>query len=209
MANVYSIFHKDESIFNMIANLTHWYSSLFLGPWNTLLALIRFTALLFWNKHSKIWSSVQFWLIIVLALLYPFLVNGYTFQNPFCFFNRQIEICHESQRAYIRFEMISNGIHVCLSASLGFATALARRFKLTEISADKRKFETHLLIQSFFSSILFGFYCVLGFFVDMVVDRKDEFNITDTVLLNSFQTIASCYSIYFHISSTLLLFGLS
>ena len=203
-------FLGSASWFTVSNNFIRWYSGLFLGPWNTLLAVNRCTAILLWNKHPKIWTGPSLIAILILALVYPFLVNGYMFKDTYCLFNREATNCESVDRELSTFEMVSNGINVCVSAGLGIVTALSRRLNFVKGSSEnKYKFETHLLIQSLISSIFFGFYCIFGILVAALVRRQKELQVTNSILMSLSSTMASCYYIYFHISATILLFLLS
>ena len=186
-----------------VANFQYWYSALFMGPWNTSLALNRFTAIVFWKQHGRIWSGSFLIAIIGFALLYPFIVNGYVLADSACFFDLHSPSCADLLQAVDDFKLKSTSSNVALAAFLGIFTALARRLNLIRISEDKRDFEKLLLIHSLISLLLFSVYLALGHLTPSVL------NLNDSVINILIEAIVQYYYIFFYISPTLLLFILS
>ena len=196
-------------VFISIASLFYWYSSLFLGPWITLLAVNRFTSIIFWKAHKRIWSRASFALILGVALAYPFIVNGYVIAEGDCFFDLESDICSEVFQMVESVQSISTGVHATLSALLGIVTALSRRLNLIQIAEDKRKFEKHLLFQSILLITLFAINQLLRCLVDHVINQGEDSTILDIVVYDLFEAIMEYFYIYLFTCPTWLLFILS
>ena len=200
---------KGATLIPLVSSLVSWYGQLFLGPWTSVLAFNRLTAVLFWSKHVKLWTGAPLLLIIAFILLYPFLVNGFLFANPYCMVNRDFGSCRDTQDIVQNSEMFSNGIHICLSAIFGFITALARRFNWIKMSEETSKFEGQLLIQSFLSSLFFVCYCIFAVICHFVIHHQANLNLTDSIVYNMLLVLNASYYTYFHLSATIVLFFLS
>ena len=189
-----------------IANLVNWYSTLLIGPWNTLLALNRFTAVLYWKSHSKIWTGLPLLAILVIFLLYPLMVDGWILKEFYCVTTPDADACTEVAESVRFVELLSNGINIFITAFLGFSTALASKFNLISLTTETKKFEKHLLIQSILSSLFFA--GSLGFIFGIKESPQNDlenFTVVQMILVG----IQQCYYTYFHMSATILLFFMS
>ena len=200
----------DTFIQNAIDSTLQIYYMLFAGPWNTVLALNRFTAVLFWKYHARIWSTpLHFRIILILLFLYPFIVNGHNYANFSCFKDIFASRCKIFFLDTETITAISNGINVLVALGLGIITALSRRLKLQKDVLQKQKFENHLLIQSLISSLLFGSFCLASFISARMMAMAVNATVNEYILSISLLGVANCTYMIFHFSSTILLFILS
>lgn len=189
--------------------LIQWYTTLFAGPWNTLLAFNRFTALFFWKQHSQIWSGLKLAIIHSALILYPFIINGYVLFNfeclsEFWFSQNCAYFSHESQNATI----YSNAIHAVFGLGYGLAAALGRKLFKSPSSQAKKSYETPLLIQSIISSILFCCNCISNYAAVNFIENAEE-SLQTYITTNILIFVTNATFVLFHCSSTILLFCLS
>uniref|UniRef100_A0AC35FLT5 Serpentine receptor class gamma n=1 Tax=Panagrolaimus sp. PS1159 TaxID=55785 RepID=A0AC35FLT5_9BILA len=185
-----------------MSNMLFYYCNLLLGPWNTLMALNRFTAIWFWKNHEWYWRNSIFIPALIVMLGYPFLVGIPVIltMDSVCFFHPFQENCIEDFGKEDFASTISNGIHVLLCAALGIITSLASRFNIIVTTPETKKLEQFLLIQSILSLIFFGFnlyYNLHGGIPD------------NEILEGIVEIFADSYTTFFKTSSTLLIFTLS
>uniref|UniRef100_A0A914PN10 Serpentine receptor class gamma n=1 Tax=Panagrolaimus davidi TaxID=227884 RepID=A0A914PN10_9BILA len=175
-----------------------------LGPWNTLMALNRFTAVWFWKRHSRIWR----WKFVALGIfgmfMYPFILSiNMIIKNSYCYIHpSDDEKCEKYDIAALFVGTISNGIHVIIAAVLGIITSLSSRCKIISVTPETRKFEQFLLLQSIISLILYGFDLYYTLTYNIEGDNT-------TLLRRVLNNLSESYYIFFRISSALLLFFLS
>lgn len=201
----------EESYFILFGNvMSEWYFEFILGPWNMVLAINRFTALLFWKKHSYIWSNRSFYVTLFLLLVYPLIATGFVvMENPECFLVMEKPECIHIFIKFDNIQMISNGLTVFISAILGIINVFVLRYKIINVIQSTKKMENHLLLQSLISSLFFGFYCLYATTIDVFYDKTEEQHVANSVLSSFLLALSNSYYLYFHLSATLLLFCLS
>uniref|UniRef100_A0A914P7W5 Serpentine receptor class gamma n=1 Tax=Panagrolaimus davidi TaxID=227884 RepID=A0A914P7W5_9BILA len=201
----------DASVFPEISpmkeinNIIQWYAKLFVGFWNTLLVLNRLTALIWWNKHSKIWEGKFFVGIVLILFVYPFILNGYSFGNP-CQLDIDDDECTEYMAESQNFAAIANGVNGVLSLIVGLFTAFAARFSVLA-SKSSQKYEKQLLIQSIISSFLFGSYCALTAAYSILYPYQNDKDFA--VLFDLTRDFSNLFYKIFYYSSAVLLVILS
>uniref|UniRef100_A0A914QJ06 Serpentine receptor class gamma n=1 Tax=Panagrolaimus davidi TaxID=227884 RepID=A0A914QJ06_9BILA len=191
----------DTKIVTEMNNIIQWYAKLFVGFWNTVLVLNRLTALLWWNRHSKIWDGKAFIVIIIILLAYPFIVNGYSFGNP-CLLEIEEDECTEFMAQSQNFMAIVNSANAIISLFVGLFTAFSARFSLSDAKSSQ-KYEKQLLIQSIISSFLFGSYCALTAAYSILYPHQNNVNLA--VLFDFIRDFSNLFYMIFHYSSAVSL----
>lgn len=102
-----------------IKNISQWYGSLIIGPWNVVLCLNRLTSILWYKKHQQIWSCKNFKIIFGILLIFPFLINGYSFSNIHCKTALYSNECKTFMKQIYFVVSISNGICALFSLVIG------------------------------------------------------------------------------------------
>ena len=153
--------HYTVPYVNVMANLAQWYFLYFLTCWNTVLALNRFTALVFVKYYSKFWSKRWLFFICVFMFLYPFLVNGYTFVVTFhCRINTYLPECIAFMVEDMSMMSYINTAHAIGSFIIGVISYMIIKFyqKKSSITIQAAT-EQKLLFFSIFSSTLLIIFC--------------------------------------------------
>ena len=197
--------HRHQTTLDDIASIVMWYATLLLGPWNTLMALNRFTAVKYWQSHSRYWTGWPLVGLIGVLLVYPFVVNGYVFSDPHCVMNPKDANCSAATRDARFAEFISNSANILVAAFLGYSTTVATRLNIITLTPETKKFERFLLFSSIVSTIFFFGNLLKVLFVGLVdPDPLPYSNLGQLLML-----LAQCYQSYFHLSATVLLFFVS
>ena len=182
-----------------INNAVQWYAKLFVGFWNTVLVLNRLTALLWWNKHERIWSGAPLAGIICILMAYPFAVNGYQlFGDLQCAFKG----CTNFVIASRNFAAIANGTNALIALILGVFTACSGRLQLSH-GKTAGKLEKRLLIQSIISTILFGSSCILTATYSILYPLRN--NLQYSIAFDFTRDFSNLFYMIFHYSSAILL----
>ena len=205
-------FIEDKDHFYFTASsIFKLYLTLLMGPWNTLLALNRFSAVKYWKTYQIYWTGKYLSIILIIFLLYPMVVGGYLLKDFYCLNSFTNPSCVNTVNETRLVELISNGINVFLALILGISTAIATRLNLMSLTPETRTFERHLLLQSVISAFLFGGNLIFVFVLD--IQKLKNFLGDDETIPNTMDlaliAVSGVYNIWFHISSTLLLFFVS
>ncbi|KAE9551885.1 hypothetical protein FO519_004907 [Halicephalobus sp. NKZ332] len=155
-----------------VSNFFLWYSYLHLGFWNTVLAFNRLTALMIPTKYKKIWNPITVTIIITLNTIFPFLINGYSFSNPYCRLFLYSPTCIDFLTANQYFISISNFFQALCSFIFGILSFVFLQSRLQN-SVKPSNLDKSLLVQSFFSSIFLISASAIQFYT-VFTEFKDE-----------------------------------
>uniref|UniRef100_A0A914R7Y7 Serpentine receptor class gamma n=1 Tax=Panagrolaimus davidi TaxID=227884 RepID=A0A914R7Y7_9BILA len=131
-----------------------FYNGNFIYLWNLILAINRFSAILFSIRYNSIWSKKNTTIICIFLGIYPFLIHAFNYEYMWC----QITYldCFKQRRnvTYTDFEevfgYISDITYAILATIFGISAALSM---LSRNSARKNHPEKVLLVQSILSSV--------------------------------------------------------
>ena len=160
------------------ANLAQWYSLLFFPFWMTVLALNRLTALVFLKLYQTLWSRNALALICLTLLLYPLIVDGFTFFTDLhCRLDTYTKECESFMIATMRSTVIIGSVHACATLILGLTTlAFVVRLRKRQKMSKQANLESRLLIQTLFSSFLLVIVCFFELWAAYEV-VGDKFNV--------------------------------
>uniref|UniRef100_A0AC34F671 Serpentine receptor class gamma n=1 Tax=Panagrolaimus sp. ES5 TaxID=591445 RepID=A0AC34F671_9BILA len=121
--------------------------------WNVALCLNRCTALAFSVKYDKIWNPFTMFLVVIIMLAFPFVIDAYTLFQANCSVST-FSFCLAFRKAYFLkgtiVNAILNGIMIIL---IGISMYRSRQDKFQATSMHA-KTERRLIYQAIFSSII-------------------------------------------------------
>ena len=133
-----------------------WYTAQLSAIWTLALVVNRFTAILWWQKHNQFWKQ-HLWKIILLILVYPFLVNGYSFFNLQCRFMQKS--CKDANYWIEDADVtgISSVAVAALALTLSIVTTVKYSTKMGRKHNDStnQKTEQKLLFHTLITSIIY------------------------------------------------------
>ena len=169
------------------SNFLLWYSYLFLGLWNTLLAFNRLTVFMFSTKYEKVWTVRNVTIFIVVNMLFPFIINGYTLSDIHCRFFVFYEECSDYLNQFQLFTSIANLFQSIVSLAFGVITAIYAR---NNASSKTLHLDRILLIECIISSFSLACVSALQFYTVFM-------NFEDKTLILILGAVSDCiFGIY-------------
>lgn len=131
-----------------------FYNENFMYLWNLILAINRFSAVIYSIQYNSIWSKRNTTIVLIFLCLYPFLIHAFNYEYIYCQFTYLDCFKQRRQVPYTDFEEIFGYISDITYAILGtIFGSIAALSMLNKNSATKNHPEKVLLVQALLSSV--------------------------------------------------------
>uniref|UniRef100_A0A7E4VD34 G_PROTEIN_RECEP_F1_2 domain-containing protein n=1 Tax=Panagrellus redivivus TaxID=6233 RepID=A0A7E4VD34_PANRE len=199
----------DFYMLKLISDVNQWYVGFYNGPWNVSLSLNRFTAIVLFQRHPRVWSNRNTLFIVILLFLGPFIISGYSLADPYC----RSHVYDSGCEAYLSksriIEISTNLVSCCISAVLTLISIYFLKPTVTSTwtsSARNASFERRLFIQCAVSTALFIFYNMFLLSYNFFRPHRTESAMLGFVYVVSVNLTNLAYNIYHYLNIILLIF---
>uniref|UniRef100_A0A7E4VDB7 G_PROTEIN_RECEP_F1_2 domain-containing protein n=1 Tax=Panagrellus redivivus TaxID=6233 RepID=A0A7E4VDB7_PANRE len=163
------------SVPRQIDNVIQWYGYLIMGPLNVLLTVNRFTAVVFYQRFTRIWRLRHTILCIFVTLLFPFAIDGHAMLNIDCFLQTRNPGCAEEGMQMGVIQVYTQITCCVISIVLTVCSIIAARVnRVLYGSSVAVNLERRLLFQSSVSTFLFSFTIVWNYLYTVTHNNTED-----------------------------------